>query len=180
MDRGPAHEFEHAGQKSGVRERARVPSAQALAGAIGNRNFGQVIARMEEGEGILPDGRVHPEVESAIANSRGAGAPMQAGLAGRLAESLGDALSDVRVHTDDHAAALARAVSARAFAVGSDIYFGRDEYSPGTRAGDQLIAHEAAHVVQQRGAPDTGPLTVSQPGDALEREAESIAGDFDS
>jgi hypothetical protein len=180
MDRGLAHEIEHGGQTSGAPQRPRETSAEALASAIGNRNFGQVIARMEEGEGILPDGRVHPQIESAIAASRGAGAPMQSGLAGRLSGSFGDSLSDVRVHTDDHAAALARAVSARAFAVGSDIYFGHGEYAPGTRSGDRLIAHEAAHVVQQRGAPSTGSLTVSQPGDALEREAESIAGDFDS
>jgi hypothetical protein len=29
--------------------------------------------------------------------------------------------------------------------------------------------------VQQRGAPTNGPLTVSQPGDAMEREAEAVA-----
>ena len=92
-----------------------------------------------------------------------------------LEASVGGPLGDVRVHTDDHAAALARAVSARAFTVGSDIYFGSGEYNPGTRDGAQLIAHEAAHVVQQRGAPRSGPLTVSQPGEPLEREAEAVA-----
>jgi len=30
-------------------------------------------------------------------------------------------------------------------------------------------------VVQQRGAPTSGPLTVSQPGDTLEREADDVA-----
>jgi hypothetical protein len=40
---------------------------------------------------------------------------------------------------------------------------------------DRLIAHELAHVVQQRGAANTGPLTVSEPGDALETEADSVA-----
>jgi hypothetical protein len=34
------------------------------------------------------------------------------------------------------------------------------------------------HVVQQRGASTSGPLTVSQPGDALENEAEAAAGDI--
>ena len=41
--------------------------------------------------------------------------------------------------------------------------------------GDKLIAHELAHVVQQRGAPTSGPLTVSNPGDAMEREADDVA-----
>ena len=58
------------------------------------------------------------------------------------------------MHTDDGAAALDRAVSARAFTTGSDIYFAHGEYRPGTPDGDELIAHEVAHVVQQRGAPD--------------------------
>jgi hypothetical protein len=32
--------------------------------------------------------------------------------------------------------------------------------------------------VQQRGAPTSGPLTVTQPGDAHEREAEAASGDI--
>jgi hypothetical protein len=69
-------------------------------------------------------------------------------------------------------------VSARAFTVGSDIFFSPGKYEPHTPAGAELIAHEAAHVVQQRGAPLSGPLTVSQPGDAMEREAEAVARDI--
>jgi Domain of unknown function (DUF4157) len=87
-------------------------------------------------------------------------------------------VDDVRVHTDSTADALARSVSARAFATGTDIFFAQGEYRPGTAAGDQLIAHEVAHTEQQRGAPSVGPLTVSNPGDALEREADSVARDL--
>jgi hypothetical protein len=81
----------------------------------------------------------------------------------------------VRVHTDDTAAALNRSVSARAFATGTDVYFGPGEYRPGSAEGDKLLAHELAHVVQQRGAPSSGPLQVSSPGDAVEREADAVA-----
>lgn len=132
---------------------------------------------MRDGEGILSGGLVHPEVEAAIAASQGTGRRLADDVSRSLEPAVGTPLSDVRVHTDDHAAALARAVSARAFTVGSDIYFGSGEYNPGTRDGAQLIAHEATHVVQQRGAPRTGPLTVSQPGEPLEREAEAVARD---
>ena len=79
------------------------------------------------------------------------------------------------MHTDDTADQLNRSVSAQAFATGTDVYFAKGEYSPGSADGDQLIAHELAHVVQQRGAPKSGPLTVSQPGDALETEADAVA-----
>lgn len=149
-----------------------------IAGDIGNRGFSQFVARMRDGEGILPDGAVHPDVETAIAASRGAGRPLEGGLANQLGQALGDSMHDVRVHTDESAAALARAVSARAFTVGSDIFFAPGEFNPGSREGAELIAHEAAHVVQQRGAPLSGPLMVSQPGDAMEREAEALARDI--
>jgi Domain of unknown function (DUF4157) len=151
---------------------------ERTASEVGNRNLTQLVARMEDGQGILPGGVVHPDVEAAIAASRGRGRPLDGGLAGELGQALGDSLHDVRVHTDEHAAALARAVSARAFAVGTDIFFGPGAYEPHTPAGTELIAHEAAHVVQQRGAPVEGPLIVSQPGDAMEREAEALARDI--
>jgi hypothetical protein len=148
---------------------------QRAASSVGNRGFGQLVARMRDGEGIMSGGLVHPDVEAAIAASQGRGRRLAGDVSQNLEANVGAPLGDVRVHTDDHAAALARAVSARAFTVGSDIYFGSGEYNPGTRDGAQLIAHEAAHVVQQRGAPRSGPLTVSQPGEPLEREAEAVA-----
>jgi hypothetical protein len=120
---------------------------------------------------------VHPQVESAIAAAAGGGRALDAPVVRHLAPSLGESLDHVRGHTDARAAALARAVSARAFTVGNDIFFGSGEYRPGSRDGNQLIAHEVAHTIQQRGAPAGGPLTVSQPGDALEREAEAVARD---
>jgi hypothetical protein len=157
-------------------EPAQSPSPLSrIAAAMGNRGFTRTIARMRDGEGILPGGVVHPDVEAAIGAARGGGRPAQPGVADRVGAALGDSLSDVRVHTDDGAAALARSVSARAFTVGSDIFFGPGEYQPATDAGRELLTHELVHVVQQRGAAHSGPLTVSQPGDALEREAEDFA-----
>jgi Domain of unknown function (DUF4157) len=152
------------------------PPLERLASGIGNRNMGQALARMRDGDGILGSGLVHPDVQAAIAATRGGGRPLERSVAATLAPSMGS-IDDVRVHTGDGAAAMARAVSARAFTVGSDIYFGHGEYNPGTADGDRLIAHEVAHTIQQRGAPDEGPLTVSQPGDALERDADAAAHD---
>jgi Domain of unknown function (DUF4157) len=146
-----------------------------LASQIGNRGFTQVVSRMRDGEGILPGGTVHPDVERTIAAQQGRGSTLPQALASKLSGGLGGALDDVRVHTDATADALARSVSARAFATGTDIFFAHGEYRPGTPAGDELIAHEVAHTEQQRGAPSVGPLTVSNPGDALEREADSVA-----
>ena len=150
-------------------------SLERTAGSVGNRGFGTVVARMRDGEGITAGGLVHPDVEQAIALAHGGGRPLDRSLSRRLESAGGGGLDDVRVHVGQQAEQLARAVQARAFTVGNDIFFGAGEYRPGTADGDQLIAHEVAHVAQQRGAPAGGPLTVSVPGDALEREAEAFA-----
>ena len=152
----------------------RAPGAQ-LASEVGNRAFGNVISRMQDGEGILPSGVAHPAIESAVAAARGGGSPLDASLSTSFSEGLGHPVADVRVHTDSTAAALTRAVSARAFATGTDIFFAPGEYQPGTPAGRELIAHEVAHTDQQRGAPLSGPLVVSNPGDPLEVQADGVA-----
>ena len=146
-----------------------------LASSVGNHNFGQLLSRMQDGEGILPSGVAHPAIENAIAAARGGGSPLEGSLAASFGNSLGHSVADVRVHTDSTAAALTRAVSARAFATGTDIFFAPGEYSPGTSAGRELIAHEVAHTDQQRGAPLSGPLQVSNPGEPLEVEADGVA-----
>lgn len=56
----------------------------------------------------------------------------------------------VRIHTSASAHAAAETLHARAFTVGEHIGFGAGEYRPNTVAGRRLLAHELAHVVQQR------------------------------
>ena len=153
-------------------EREHAKPLTQLVADVGNNAFSNTIAR--EGTGIMPTGEVHPDVQGQIDATRGSGTGLDAGVRGRLESDLGD-LSDVTVHTDDTADQLNRSVSAKAFATGTDVYFAKGQYNPGSSDGDQLIAHELAHVVQQRGAPNSGPLTVSQPGDTLETEADSVA-----
>jgi hypothetical protein len=140
---------------------------------VGNHAFGGAIARTQ-GAGIMGDGTVHSSVQSKIDSTRGGGTNLDTGVQQKLTPSLGD-LSDVRVHTDSTAHDLNHAVSARAFATGNDIFFAPGEYQPGSAAGRELIAHEVAHTDQQRGAPMSGPLVVSNPGEALEVQADDTA-----
>ncbi len=133
----------------------------------------RVFAR--QGAGLLPGGRVHPEAEAQINRTRGGGAGLRPGTRARIEPLLGDSLADVRVHDGPAADALARSVAARAFTTGRDVFFARGEYRPNTPPGDRLLAHELTHVVQQRGAPVSGPLTVTAPGDRFERDADAIA-----
>ncbi len=105
------------------------------------------------------------------------GQPLPEDLRTRFEDGLGTDLSAVRVHTGGASSDAARAISARAYTVGQDIHFGAGQYAPDSDAGQKLLAHEVVHTVQQQGAAPMrqDKLEISQPGDALETEADSIA-----
>jgi len=76
---------------------------------------------------------------------------------------------------------ICRAFGATALAVGSDIYFRDGAFAPYTPDGLRILAHEVAHVVQQRRGPVAarqlaGGLAVAPAGSADEREADAAAG----
>jgi hypothetical protein len=108
----------------------------------------------------------------------GGGSPLAAGIRSRMEPKLGADLSSVRVHTGGDSAQAASGLGARAFTVGSDVHFNSGEFSPGTREGDKLLAHELTHVVQgqrsgvQRKA-DEGE--VSTPDEPAEQEADAVS-----
>ncbi len=124
---------------------------------------------------IGPGGVVDRDVASAIDARRGAGIALDQATRERVAPIVGDPLADVRVHHDTQADHLSRAVEARAFTTGTDVFFRAGEHRPGTADGDRLLTHELTHVAQQRGAPTSGPMVVTAPGDAVETEAEAIS-----
>lgn len=60
---------------------------------------------------------------------------------------------NVRVHTGRAAADAAHSVNALAYTTGDEVVFGAGQYAPETTAGRGLLAHELAHVVQQKNMP---------------------------
>jgi hypothetical protein len=91
---------------------------------------------------------------------------------------LGTDFARVRVHTDPAAGRAARAVGARAFAFGEHIFFAPGESPWQGSAATRLLLHELTHVIQaQRGQipASAAGRRISQPGDALEQEAERAA-----
>lgn len=133
-------------------------------------------ARLQRsGGGIMDGGRVHPDVTAQINAARGRGTPLDPAVREQMSGALNHDFADVRVHHDTLASTLAQSVQARAFTTGADIFFASGEYQPAAASGRELLAHELTHVVQQRGAPVTGEMRVSDPGDALERAAERAA-----
>lgn len=152
-----------------------APTQAPLAWAGSNRGASEAVSRL--GDGILPGGTVHPQVVSAIASARGGGHAVPTGIRDDVAARVGDPLDDVKIHTDANADQLSRSVAARAFTTGTDVFFAAGEYQPSSTGGRELIAHELTHVAQQRGASTGGPMTVSEPGDAIEDHADAVARD---
>jgi hypothetical protein len=96
-----------------------------------------------------------PLAQCAAAGTAGGGRPLDPGTRGFFESRLNHDFGDVRVHTDASAARAANALGANAYVRGRDVVFDRSQFAPHTPDGKRLLAHELAHVVQQRagGAP---------------------------
>jgi len=90
-----------------------------------------------------------PSLEVAIQRSRGSGHALPHQVREPMEQVFGADLSSVRIHTGAEANALNRALNARAFTTGRDIFFQKGVYNPGSFSGRKLIAHELVHVIQQ-------------------------------
>jgi len=149
----------------------RPVTVRRLQRTLGNRYVARLLA--EDGAA----GRAPPDVEEGVERSRGGGGPLEGELREQLQPAFRTELGSVRVHTDAAADRMSRAVHARAFTVGEDVFFRGGEYAPGSVGGRALLAHELAHVDQQRGAPAGPALEVGPHDDSLEREADAVARD---
>src|SRR5262245_55221910 len=78
------------------------------------------------------------------------GQPLDVATRAFMEPRFGHDFGQVRVHVDEMAAESARALGALAYTVGSNIVFSRRQYAPVAHTGRRLLAHELAHVEQQR------------------------------
>jgi len=101
-----------------------------------------------------------PEIVGEVLNSPGK--PLDPGACKRFETRFGRSFGEVRVHDDAKAAQSARDLAALAYTSGRHIVFATGKYSPGTSAGDRLLAHEVAHVVQQSRSSDVASAGVIQ------------------
>jgi hypothetical protein len=93
------------------------------------------------------------DLETAIQQSRGSGQPLADDLRQPMEHAFGNVdFSGVKVHTDAQSDQLNRSIQAKAFTTGQDIFFRQGAYQPGSQSGQELLAHELTHVVQQNGA----------------------------
>lgn len=105
--------------------------------------------------------------------SRGPGQRLPQAVQSSMESLFGASFGDVRIHVGPEAPA----IGALAFTLGTDLYFAPGQYDPHTPRGQQLLAHELTHVVQQRAGRVRNPfgdgIAVVQ-DHALEAEAERM------
>jgi hypothetical protein len=106
-----------------------------------------IVQRQTEASSVTAD----PEIENAIRRSRGGGQPLAESIRTPMEQAFGADFSRVRVHADGQSDRLNRSIQARAFTTGHDVFFRQGAYQPGNRGGQELLAHELTHVVQQGG-----------------------------
>ena len=106
----------------------------------------KLMVQRQSGEGGMA---ATPDVEATINQARGGGQPLADSIREPMEQAFGADFSGVKVHTDAQSDQLNRSIQARAFATGRDVFFKKGEYQPGSRGGQELIAHELTHVVQQ-------------------------------
>ena len=119
---------------------------------------------------------VHSDVVPTVVHEviSSSGQPLDSTTRMQMHSRLGHDFGEVRVHVGARAEESARDVNARAYVVGRHVVFGAGQYRPGTSAGERLIAHEAAHVLQQMSA--SGRAAGLAPGNTSERAARAAEG----
>ena len=131
------------------------------------------VQRASRGTAYAADaGKGLPVSNQSLVQALGAGVPLDPGVRAEMERRFGERFPDVRIHDDAGAHDSAQRQLAQAFTVGSDIAFNSGYYRPQTPAGKRLLAHELAHVVQQRRG---GPVPASRDSGALEHAAEHAA-----
>ncbi|NER20771.1 MAG: DUF4157 domain-containing protein [Symploca sp. SIO1C2] len=100
-------------------------------------------------------GAASPAFERGLNRAKGGGRPLDPAFRGKVEPVMGADFSGVRVHTDGAADRLSRSIQAMAFTTGQDVFFRKGAYEPGSRGGQELLAHELTHVEQQRGSDQT-------------------------
>jgi hypothetical protein len=149
-------------------------SLASLQQQVGNRAVQRLLVQ-RSGEGSF---EVNDDTANRINRERASGQALDSNVQTKMSDATGQDFSGVRVHTGSESNALNESLHAKAFTTGQDIYFREGAYDPGSTSGQELLAHELTHVVQQssgRVGSGSGRMSVNAPGDAFEQEADSVA-----
>lgn len=128
----------------------RGTSGAAMALAEGDsRSQSRVVRRSGMGE---KGGAIDAETESRVQRARGGGRPLDEGVQRQMGAAFGADFSSVRVHAGSESRDLNDRLGAEAFTIGSDVLFRDGVPDTTSRRGQELLAHELTHTLQQSGA----------------------------
>jgi|GEM_PF-2320989 len=125
---------------SGIIQREEMPEDEEL-------QMKPEVQRKSDGGGM----DATPDLEASIQQAKGSGQPLAENIRKPMEQAFGADFRGVNIHTDAQSDQLNQSIQAKAFTTGQDIFFRQGTYDPGSRGGQELIAHELTHVVQQSG-----------------------------
>jgi hypothetical protein len=99
------------------------------------------------------NGNIDPNIESTLSSTKGSGSPLNPEIQSRMESSFGADFSNIRIHNNSTAVQLSEDLHAQAFTHENDIYFNSGKYDIHAPGGQQLLAHELTHTIQQGKAP---------------------------
>ena len=120
----------------------------------------------EDRSGSLVEGPVPDDLENQVERARQGGNALDTTVRSQMESGFGYDFNQVHIHTDSVSDNLSRQLSAEAFTLKNDIFFRNGRYNPSSTQGQDLLAHELTHVVQQGAAP----------GHNISESAESAGG----
>ncbi|MFB6317234.1 DUF4157 domain-containing protein [Saccharicrinis sp. FJH54] len=88
-------------------------------------------------------------IEHSLNASKGGGSAMPDDVRQQMESGFGTDFSNVRIHMGYNAVQMNQKLGAQAFTNGNDIYFNNGKYNPVSHTGQQLLAHELTHTIQQ-------------------------------
>jgi hypothetical protein len=104
-----------------------------------------MVQRLSDGDEMAAS----PDLEASIQQAKGSGQPLSDTIRKPMEQAFGADFSGVKIHADAKSDELNQSIQAKAFTTGTDIFFRQGAYNPGSLGGQELIAHELTHVVQQ-------------------------------
>ncbi len=114
--------------------------------AVAGRAMATRVARAVHDPASADGGPVGGDIEASLRASHGT--PLKPAVRRQMERGFGEDFADVRVHRDSP---IAPRLGAVAFTLQRDVHVAPGSYRPSTPDGQHLLAHELAHVVQQRG-----------------------------
>lgn len=117
-----------------------------------------------------------PAAAAAQIAASGSGAPLPGPVRAFMEPRFRADFSQVRIHTDLRAAQLSAQLNAQAFTIGHQVFFGKDQFRPDSPAGQELIAHELTHTIQQGAAVQRRAAPTVSTGTALQVQRSLLPG----